>query len=356
MVERIRNLDPNLKLKIISVILALVIWYMINAFSDPAIRMTVNNVSVVILNGDVIERRGDAYTVLDSTDVIPVVTILAKRSVIDKLESKNVIATADVRDIEQDGSVRIVLTTDKYSSSIERITGSISHVRLRVEPQETRSLSLEVETQGSPAQGYILHDTAAEQNQVILSGPQSYVNAVRRAVVSVDISEAEKNIKSYPELILYDEDDNAISSEDMKTHKLHLNMSSVKVTATIYKTKEIPITCGSEVPIAYGYELSSEPALEPSSVTVAGAAGILDDFDSIEIPISDVTSDYLYASMYKSLKIKDYLPDGVYLADDSSESVTVYVRVREIQEEDSEEGETYSGDAENSGTVEENSG
>ena len=118
MVERIRNLDPNLKLKIISVILALVIWYMINAFSDPAIRMTVNNVSVVILNGDVIERRGDAYTVLDSTDVIPVVTILAKRSVIDKLESKNVIATADVRDIEQDGSVRIVLTTDKYSSSI----------------------------------------------------------------------------------------------------------------------------------------------------------------------------------------------------------------------------------------------
>ena len=58
MVERIRNLDPNLKLKIISVILALVIWYMINAFSDPAIRMTVNNVSVVILS----ERRRDRKT------------------------------------------------------------------------------------------------------------------------------------------------------------------------------------------------------------------------------------------------------------------------------------------------------
>ena len=146
MIERIRNLDPNLKLKILSVVLAIAIWYMINAFSDPAIRMTVNNVSVDILNGDVIEKRGDVYTVLDNTDVIPVVNILAKRSVIDKLESKNVIATADVRDIEQDGSVRIVLTTDKYSSSIERITGSISHVQLRVEPLKTHAFNLEVET------------------------------------------------------------------------------------------------------------------------------------------------------------------------------------------------------------------
>ena len=113
MIKRIRELDPNLRLKAVSVLLAMLLWYMINYFSDPAIRMTVNNVSVEILHGEVIENQGDMYTVLDNTDEIPVVTLLAKRSVIDKLEAKNIIATADVREMEPDGSVRIVLTTDK---------------------------------------------------------------------------------------------------------------------------------------------------------------------------------------------------------------------------------------------------
>lgn len=351
MVERIKNLDPNLRLKVISFMLALAIWYMINAFSDPAIRMTVNNVSVEILHGEVIENQGDMYTVLDNTDEIPVVTLVAKRSVIDKLESKNIIATADCRDIEQDGSVRIVLTTDKYSNSIERISGSISHVQLRVEPQETRSLPLEVETKGEPTVGYILYDTAAEQNQVNLSGPQSYVNKVGRAVASVDISGAERSINSYPEIILYDEEDNVISSEEIKTHKLHLNISSVKVVATIYPTKEVQITCGSEVPIAYGYEMVSEPAAEPSSVSVAGAAGILREFDELIIPASDISSEEIRTSMHKILKVENYLPDGIFLTDEDQDTVTVYVRVREIeQEEESSETDESSGGSDSENT------
>jgi YbbR domain-containing protein len=218
MIKRIKNLDPNLRLKMVSVLLAMAVWYMINYFSDPAIRMTVNNVPVEILHGEAIESRGDVYTVLDSTDVIPVVTLQAKRSVIDKLEAKNIIATADVRDMEEDGSIRIVLTTDKYSNSIERITGSISHVALRVEPQKTRSLPLNVVTEGTPADGYVLYESAAEQNQVDLSGPQSYVEAVSRAEARVDITGSERSIHSYPSITLYDQEGEEISKEEMTTH------------------------------------------------------------------------------------------------------------------------------------------
>lgn len=330
MIKRIKDLDPNIWLKVASVLLAMALWYITNYFSDPAIRMTVNNVSVDILHGEVIENQGDMYTVLDNTDEIPVVTLQAKRSVIDKLESKNIIATADCRDMEQDGSIRIVLTTDKYSGSVERMSGSISHVQLRVEPKATKSLPLEVETEGSPAGGYILYEAASEQNQVIVSGPQSYVNNVGRAVASVDISGAERSINSYPEIVLYDEDGNVISSEERETQKLHLNISSVKVVATIYQTKEVPVTCGSGVPIAYGYNLESEPAAEPGSVTVAGAAGILRDFEQVEIPAEDIASEPLTTNIHKSLKISKYLPEGIFLADSSADTVTVFVRIEEV--------------------------
>lgn len=59
MIKRIRELDPNLRLKVASVVLAMMAWYMINYFSDPAVRMTVSNVSVQIIHGEAIEKEGE---------------------------------------------------------------------------------------------------------------------------------------------------------------------------------------------------------------------------------------------------------------------------------------------------------
>lgn len=330
MSKRFKNLDTNFRLKIVSVFLAVLLWYAINYFSDPAIRMTVNNVPVEIQHGETIENNGDVYTVLDDTDIIPVVTLQAKRSVIDKLDANNIIATADVRAMEEDGSVPIVLTTDKYSSSIERISGSISRVSLRVEPQRTKSLPLDVDTEGEPANGFLLSGTDAEQNQVDLSGPRSYVEGVLRAAVRVDITGSERSIHSYPDIILYTEDGEEITKEEMKEHKLHLNISSVKVTATIYPTREVAVTCGSEVPLADGYELEADPAVEPETILAAGAAGILRELDSVHIPAEDIATDPVSSNIHKVIRISEYLPDGVSLVDEKEDQVIVYVRVREI--------------------------
>ena len=338
--KRIKALNPNFRLMGVSLLLAVTLWYMINYFSDPAIRMTVNNVSVQLLHEEVIENRGDVYTVLDSTDVIPVVTVQAKRSVIDKLESKNIIATADARMMEEDGSIPIVLTTDKYTSSIERITGSISSVLLRVEPLETKSMPLEVDAEGTPAEGYVLYETETEQNQVDISGPQSYVRSVGRAAARVDIGGAERSINSYPAITLYDEEGQEITSEEMAQRKLHLNISSVKVTATIYQTKEVAITCGREVPLADGYELVSDPAAEPSSVLVAGAAGSLRGIDAIEIPSSDIASAPVSSNIHKQIDLEGYLPDGIVLPEGSETSVTVFVQVIKSAPQKSDESDT----------------
>ena len=340
MIKRIRELDPNLRLKVASVVLAMMAWYMINYFSDPAVRMTVSNVSVQIIHGEAIEKEGDVYTVLDDTDVIPTVTIYAKRSIIDKLEAKNVIATADVRQIEDDGSVRISLTTDKYSNSIERISGSISYVQLRVEPQQTKSLPLEVETTGSPADGYVLYDTSAEQNQVIISGPQSYVEKLGRAAAKVDISESERSINSYPDIILYDTDGKEITADEMESQKLHLNISSVKVVATIYQTKTISITCGSGVPIADGYELAAGPVADPSFVQIVGSAGILHNIEYVEIPAEDIASEPVSSNIHKTITISKYLPEGVSLLASDSDKIIVYIQVSEVVNEESDTSET----------------
>jgi YbbR domain-containing protein len=284
---------------------------------------------------------------MDDTDVIPTVTIYAKRSVIDKLESKNVIATADVREIEDDGSVKISLSTDKYANSIEDISGSIGYVQLRVEPMKTKSFAIEVETVGEPEDGYMHYESSAEQNQVIISGPQSYVEKIGRAAVQVDITESDRNISSYPDIILYDMEGGEITTEEMEAQKLHLNISSVRVMVTIYQTKDVPIICGSEVPIADGYKLESGPEADPSSIQIAGAAGILRDISTIEIPSEDIATEPVSSNIHKSIRIDKYLPEGVVVSDTDSDMITVYMRVSQEASDstDTSEGSADSADS-----------
>lgn len=336
MAEKFKKLDPNFRLKVGSVVLAMLLWYVINYFSDPTTRMTLTNVSVDIQHGEFVENQGDIYTVLDNTDVIPVVTLYAKRSVIDKLESKNVIATADVRSMESDGSVPISFTIDKYRNEVERISPSITHVLLQVEPLETRSLSLEISPGGDPADGFILYETSAEQNQVILTGPQSYVSEVGSAQAHIDVEGAERNINSYPEIVLYNQEGGEITSEEMEDHRLHLNISSVKVAATIYQAKMVPVTCGREVPIADGYEMELDPVAEPSYVRIAGAAGTLRKVEFLEIPAEDISTEPVAANVHRLIRLEKYLPEGVVLPDGGDESVTVFVRVEKLPEPEQE--------------------
>ena len=90
--------------------------------------LTVNNVPVKLLHTDSIKSEGKVVIVLDDSDNIPVVTINAPRSVVDSLGADNVVATADVDDMQANNKVPIVVTTNKYSDSITNISSSISHV------------------------------------------------------------------------------------------------------------------------------------------------------------------------------------------------------------------------------------
>ena len=126
----------NWGLKIVSLLLAACLWVFVTNYQDPETVLTVYNVPVKLLHTDLLKSEGKVVIVLDDSDTIPVVTVNAPRSVVDSLESDNIVATADVDDIYADNSVPIVLTTNKYSDSITNISGSIDRVLLSIENEE----------------------------------------------------------------------------------------------------------------------------------------------------------------------------------------------------------------------------
>ena len=193
---QIRSLFNNWGLKIVSLIVAIFLWLFVTNYQDPETVLTVNNVPVKLLHTEAVKSEGKIYIVLDDSDTIPVVTINAPRSIVDKLEADNVIATADLEDMNPDYTVPITITTNKYSDSISNISGSIRSVSLSVEDEARAIFPIEASVAGSAADGYQMGQVAMDQNQVRVTGPKSEVERVKSAGVIVDISDSDRTVST----------------------------------------------------------------------------------------------------------------------------------------------------------------
>ena len=93
-------------LKVFSLLSAMVLWFLVTSFNAPITTMQVMNVTVKLQHTNLITDRNEVFSVEDDSDVIPVVTITAPRSIVDNLKADNVIATADVANMQEDGSIK----------------------------------------------------------------------------------------------------------------------------------------------------------------------------------------------------------------------------------------------------------
>lgn len=331
--RRIRAQIPrifnNAGLKIVSLFFAACLWFFVTYYQDPETVLTVSNVPVKLLHTDMLESEGKVYIVLDDSDVIPVVTVNAPRSVVDALEADNIVATADVEDMSAHNTVPIVLTTNKYSDSITNISGSINNVRLSIEDEERATFGIEAAVVGSVAEGYQVGTVSLEQNQVRVKGPASVVRSVKSAGVSVDVSGAESSISTNAEIHLYDDDGRDISTDKHLT----LNIDKVMVRVEVLLKKEVPVKIAVSGTPAEGYRLNGETAVEPGRITVTGRKSTLENVTEISIPSSDLNVRGRNTSLVKNFKISDYLPEGVSLADGELDSVKVTVEIVPTEEE-----------------------
>lgn len=314
----------NLGLKIIALVFAFFLCTYVTNYNDPIRSWNVSNVQVQLQHTNLITDQGQVYTVLDNTDVVPVVTVRAQQSIINTLQPGNITATADVEDITSLNTIEIHFASTKYNSEISSITGSISNVKLSIEARRTRSLTLTTATSGEVASGYQLGTITPEQNQVRISGPESVVSNIAKAQVTVDVSGATSSINTYGDIRLYDANDNQIQD----TSNLTMNITSVKVSVQVLPMSEIPIMAQYQGTPAAGYLLSGVLTVDPSSVELSGKSSVLSTTQSIIIPADQLDITGRTETLTKTIDITPYIPSDLSIADpDFDGIVTVTVGI-----------------------------
>ncbi|MBQ4259433.1 MAG: hypothetical protein IJB84_04090 [Lachnospiraceae bacterium] len=301
----------NWGLKLISLGIAMSLWFLAMQIDDPQDKSTFSDVPVTFINTSVLEEQNLAYEVVEGTDKVRV-TVRAPKSIINKLREGDIVATADVSKMTEDNQVPISYTVQNMGANKNeiRVDGSIDMAKLHVEEKNTVWVPIEYKTTGEVAEGYIVSAISTDQTNLEISGAKSLTEKVDYAEAVINVNGATRDVSANIGVVLYDKE-----GEVMDIPVLYENLNKVHIEVEILFTKEVPLEAAYIGKPANGYVVSGEVVADIPQIKIAGRPFALAGISKIVVPaeefdVTDRTSD-----LVKSVNIRDSLPNNVRFAD-----------------------------------------
>lgn len=268
------------KSKILAFLLALVVsivlWFYAVTVVNPDDTITISGISVQFEGTEALTSQGLMLTGGDSTKVS--IKVSGRRSDLKELNNETVTAIADVTRIAASGSYQLswsvvwpstVATGDisETSRAPSRISVTVSDIK------ENPEVPVELEYTGEPKTGYMIDKSnlTLGTQSISVRGPAEEVNKIARAVVRVDVTDADALIDTDCPVVLLDKDGNELSLSQYVTS----SADSVRVTIPILQYKDIKLNAT----LISGGGATSEDAevtIEPSTLRVTGNTAVLD--------------------------------------------------------------------------------
>lgn len=309
----------NLGLKILAVVFAIFLWWTVVNIDDPVDSKTFT-VDVTVTNPEVITNAGKSYQIVDDTKNITV-TVKARRKVLDEIRKANIVATADLREM-QDTSVPIRVTINGFEGSYEDVSTNPRNIQVKVENTQKKTFPITTVASGTPRDGYVVGSMTASPKTVDISGPESLVSKISKVVAKVDVSELAADTNGQVKLVYYDAADNVI---DQTLLTSNVDKNGVSVSVTIWKTKELTLKFDtSGINPAAGYVFDGIE-VEPQVIEVAGSPEVLRGLSELAIDKKALEKSGMTASEEVVVNIKEYLPEGISLVDTDAANVVVQI-------------------------------
>ena len=318
-------LTKNWTLKVLALGFSFLLWLMAVNIQDPVIEKRFSGIPVSIEHAEIITNRGNTYQVL--TDTITV-KVSGKRSDMEKIRSSNIVAVADMKnlDTKSNSLIPIDVTVDVYSKDGFEATAIPGNLEIKIEANKTKTFPITVDTTGNLKDGYILGDTEVNPETVEISGPESLISIISKVTAKVNVEGKSKDEELPAELVVYDGNGKTL---DLTRMEYDLG-EELTVRITLLKTKAVSVlfdTSGIEV--ADGYVLDGV-TVEPEQIEVVGEAVNLAKLESIRIPADALIEENLTETVERTVNIADYIPAGFSVKDETA-GVPILVKIAVVK-------------------------
>jgi len=301
MMDKFKN---NTKIKLISLLSALLLWLYVMAVVDPEETKLFEDVPIVISNMDDLKEKN--LVIYPDIELTTDISISGKLSNIQKIKKENIHVNGQINNpIEGKNDIYLKASTS------ERVTHEFKNnvIIVNLEKVVAEEKSIEIQAEGKSKENIDTVSIDKDQNSIDVSGPRVLVDQVQKVIGVLDVGSKTNDFSAQISLMPIDEEGNEVEG-------VELQRTSVIVSATLLKEKDVPIK------IKFAEQSNSEDnlkdyTLSKNSISVKGKKDIIDKLEYIEtqvVDIKDVTN-----SSSKNIYLS--IPEGV-------ETETKYITIK----------------------------
>lgn len=302
------RISHNFLSKVFSAGFGLFIWVAIINSQDPLITKTFT-IPVVIENETALNEVGKTFEIIEGDYVD--VKITATRSVINNLKENDIIATADFQKLSYTYAVPIEATIPSLNESQYDIDTNSAALILELDEIAELNIDLQIESIGNCEDGYYVQNLTSNTNTIDISGAQSIIKTIEKAIVKVNIDNKKDDFTETYVLEIYDKNGNKLNNDDF-----NISTTQIIINGTISPTKEIPINISLKNDITNNYKLLNYD-IDLNDLIIAGNKDDLDEIDEINIEV-DISKEQIKESYIKTINLYEYLPENIDIANSSN--------------------------------------
>lgn len=310
--------SSDLAIKIISVIVAIVMWMYVMNEQNPQVTYVIRDVPVKLVN---IDSSKFALTD-DSQKYFVNVKVKGRRSLVADLKPSDIDAEVNLRG-RMEGE-NLLPVSVSVPGNVELLDFSPKEIMVNLDSIVEEQIPVTVEVKGMPGPGYAAMKAEARPQAVVVKGPRSRidaiktVDAVKTVIAQVDIAGKNSTVVSTLPLRVLD-------SQGKEQKNISVRPDMVEVTVPIVPVKTVSITPNIKGSPPEGY-IISDVRVEPSQVLVTAPKEVLDNIEAITTELLFIQGST--QSVTKEIKLT--LPSSVKVFNEDIKTVLVTVKIEKL--------------------------
>ena len=293
---------------VLSVACAFALWlYVITAVS-PGSTDTYYNIPIVWEGESVLNERGLMVTAVSSNTVN--LRLSGNRSDLSKVNSGNITIKADLSKIYEPGTqIPLTYTSPTFPGDVASNAFVIESkepdsIYITVVKRVSKSVPVEVVWVGTTAEGFMIdrENKTLDCPEVTVTGPESVVNTIAKATITVDLDGRRESISESYNYTLCDEQGNPVDAKLITT-----DVEQVRLDVTIRAVKDLRLTYTLN-PGGGANAENTTVKLSAETIRVSGSEAALENLgDTLSIGsinLADITRD-------TTLTFGVALPEGI---------------------------------------------
>ena len=333
----LNRIFQNWPLKLLAVVAAVLVWFVIMMLADPTDTQTYYNIPVKLLNEELLTQANKSYTVEGGATPTVSIRVSAAGSVHRELTAADFTATADVSkmfDVTGRVPIEVVCSNTSLSRQISSITPQTETLKINFEDIVTQEFTIDLRTRNDLPDGYFISRQWTSPSTVTVAAPASVMERISSVVAEVDVTGlTESTTLENSPLRFLSGTGQALALDTARDTTV--STDAVTVGLDIFTMKTIPVVISqaaldkvkNEVSDGYRYIKATQTV---SSVQVKGLPSRLADISMISIPESALNLRGAKESRSFNLALSDYLPAGIELMDGQESRITITLEVVEL--------------------------